>query len=392
MKKGGTSAIHHEAGVTNVIPRFPCFGEIPGFGKNQPDALERPKVETVLWGACYEFRTIAGNPHEGSGPSPRMVRPAKLRFGASNKVVRVFGIRNTMDRILFLHNSPAQAVRLWYDATALFGGVPMLPAGKSLRTLREKLGLTMRDVETSSACVADKYRNEEFSIPPSRLSDIETKGILPSIYRLYTLSVIYRRDIRELMSWYGVDLNNMAADLGLVSPPKSHVSDALAGLSSVQVPVRMDPGFDERRTTNLGRMVEQWGLVPIAYLAQFANTDFTYGYVGTQDFTMYPILPPGSFIQVDESKNKVMEGSWRSEYERPIYFVETREGHTCCWCSMRKEEIILQPHPLSPAPIRILRHPQEAEVLGQIVGVAMKLTEWHALDASPVSKGQATLN
>src|ERR1700749_3292372 len=157
---------------------------------------------------------------------------------------------------------------------------PMLPAGKSLRTLREKLGLTMRDVETSSARVADKYRNEEFSIPPSRLSDIETKGILPSIYRLYTLSVIYRRDVRELMSWYGVDLNNLAADLGLVAPPKSHVSDALAGLSSVQVPVRMDPGFDERRTSNLGRMVEQWGLVPIAYLAQFSNTDFTYGYVG----------------------------------------------------------------------------------------------------------------
>ena len=150
------------------------------------------------------------------------------------------------------------------------------------------------------------------------------------------------------------------------------------------MPVRMDPGFDQQRTSNLGRMVEQWGLVPIAYLAQFANTDFTYGYVGTQDFTMYPILPPGSFIQVDESKNRVMEGSWRSEYERPIYFVETREGHTCCWCSMRKEEIILQPHPLSPAPIRILRHPQEAEVLGQIVGVAMKLTEWRALDASPV--------
>jgi len=72
--------------------------------------------------------------------------------------------------------------------------------------------------------------------------------------------------------------------------------------------------------------------------------------------------------------------------------VETREGHTCCWCSMRKEEIILQPHPLSPAPIRILRHPQEADVLGQIVGVAMKLTEWCALDASSVSKGQATLN
>ena len=266
----------------------------------------------------------------------------------------------------------------------------MLTAGKSLRTLREKLGLTMRDVENSSARIAERYRNEEFSIPPSRLSDIETKGILPSIFRLYTLSVIYRRDLRELMAWYGVDLNNTAADLGLVSPPKSHVSDALDSVASVQVPVRMDPGFDDRRTTNLGRMVEQWGLVPLAYLAQFANSEFTYGYVGTQDFTMYPILPPGSFIQVDESRNRVVEGSWRSEYERPIYFVETREGHTCCWCSMRREEIILQPHPLSPVPVRILRHPQEAEVLGQVVGVAMKLTEWHAVDSSPNSKAPAS--
>src|SRR5260370_3727516 len=199
----------------------------------------------------------------------------------------------------------------------------MLPAGKTLRTRRKKCGLTMADVETSSARVADKYRNEEFSVPPSRLSDIETKAIPPSIYRLYTLSVIYRRDLRELLSWYGVDMNNMAADLGLVSPPRSHISEALAGLSSVQVPLRMDPGFDDRRTTNLGRMVEQWGMVPFAYLAQFAVTDFTYGYIGNQDFTMYPILPPGSFIQVDEARNKVVEGSSRPAYERPIYFLET---------------------------------------------------------------------
>jgi hypothetical protein len=47
---------------------------------------------------------------------------------------------------------------------------------------------------------------------------------------------------------------------------------------------------------------------------------------------------------------------------------------------------------LSPVPVRILRHPQEAEVLGQVVGVAMKLTEWHALDSSPASKGPAALN
>ena len=268
----------------------------------------------------------------------------------------------------------------------------MLPAGKSLRTLREKLGLTMRDVEMSSTRMAEKYRNEEFLIPPSRLSDIETKNVLPSIFRLYGLAIIYRRDLRELLSWYGVDTNNMAADLGMINPPRSHVSETLSGLSSVQMPVRMDPGFDEQRTSNLGRMVEQWGLVPLAYLAQFAQDKFTYGYVGNQDFTMHPILPAGSFIQVDEEKDKVVEGFWRSEYERPIYFVETRDGYTCCWCSLRGDDLILQPHPLSPVQVRVLRHPQEAEIIGQVVGIAMKLTEWHAVGSPQDSKAPPALN
>lgn len=286
---------------------------------------------------------------------------------------------------------------VWYYDPHLKRGVLVLRAGKSLRTLREKLGLTMRDVENSSMRIADRYRNEEYALPPSRLSDIETKGLMPSIHRLYTLSVIYRRDLRDLLSWYGIDVNNTAADLGLVAPPKSHLCDALAGLTAAQVPLRMDPGFDERRTVHLGRMVEQWGLVPAAYLAQFANSDFTYGYIGHQDFTMYPILPPGSFIQVDEARNKIVEGAWRSEYERPVYFVETRDGYTCCWCSMRKDEIVLQPHPLSPVALRILRHPQEAEVLGQVVGVAMKLTEWRPVDPSagipaPGTRAPSTLN
>jgi hypothetical protein len=172
------------------------------------------------------------------------------------------------------------------------------------------------------------------------------------------------------------------------------VSEALANLSAVQVPLRLDPSFDPRRTVNFGRMVEQWGLVPLAYLAQFASCRYTYGYIGSEDLTMYPILPPGSFVQVDESRNKVADGGWRSEYERPIYFVETRSGHICCWCTLTKdEELILQPHPMSPVAARTLRYPQQAEVIGQVVGVAIKLGEWRAMfDASTNSKAHEALN
>jgi hypothetical protein len=269
----------------------------------------------------------------------------------------------------------------------------MNSGGQNLRVLREQLGLTMRDVETASSRIAEKRGNDEFLIPPSRLSDIETKGLVPNIFKLYSLAVIYRQDFRELLSWYDVDLNGVSDDLDLSIPPNSHFSHALAGVSSVKVPVRIDPGFDPRRTANFGRMIEQWGVVPLSYLEQFANRQFTYGYIGGEDLTMYPLLPPGTFVQVDESKNKVVESGWRTEYERPIYFVETRAGHTCCWCTLAREELILQPHPLSPVPARILKFPQEADIVGQVVGVAMRLGEWRSVfDSSPTPKAPATLN
>lgn len=264
--------------------------------------------------------------------------------------------------------------------------------GQNLRILREKLGLTMRDIETASERIAQKRNNEEYFIPISRLSDFETKGVIPSIYRFYSLAVVYRRDMRDLLAWYGVDLNVSVADLDVSSPPRSHVSDVLANTQTVQMPVRLDPGFDPRRTLNFGRMVEQWGTVPLAYLERFSKVDFTYGYVGSDDLTMYPILPPGSFIQVDESRDKVAEGGWRSEYERPIYFVETREGYTCCWCSLGREDIILQSHPLSPVPTKAVRIAQ-AEVIGQVVGVAMRLGEWRSVpDSGQAPKEHAALN
>jgi transcriptional regulator with XRE-family HTH domain len=265
-------------------------------------------------------------------------------------------------------------------------------AGQRLLKLRKELGLTMRDVEAASGRIAARHGSEDFAISPSRLSDIESKGLVPNLHRAYSLSVIYRRDLRELLAWYGIDVNETAADLALSEPPKSHISEALDSVMAVNVPVRLDPGFDARRTVNLGRMIERWGLVPLAHLAQFTQTKYTYGYVGTQDFTMYPVLLPGSFIQVDESANKVVEGTWRSEYERPIYFIEMRDGYTACWCSLKGDYLILQPHPLSPTPVRMLRQSQEAEILGQVVGIAMRLDGWRpaASQEGAPPNGEAT--
>jgi hypothetical protein len=276
------------------------------------------------------------------------------------------------------------------------GRIAILTAGLNLRGVRERLGLTMREVESASFRIAERHGNDEFAVCPSRLSDIETKGLVPSVFRLYSLSIIYRCDLREILAWYGIDLSQSAADLHLSLPPKSHVEESLRSTATVAIPTRLDPAFDPRRSTNLSRMVEQWGLVPLAHLANLSSDKYMYGYVGSEDFTMFPLLPPGTFLQVDESRDKIVQGMWRSELERPIYFVETREGYTCCWCSLRGEQIVLQPHPLSPVPVRMLRHPQEAEVIGQVVGIALKLGEWLPTESlaatKPESKEPAVLN
>ncbi len=269
--------------------------------------------------------------------------------------------------------------------------VVQLNGGQRLRALRETLGYRMRDVELASNQIAQRFESDEFSIPPSRLSDIETKGIIPSIFRLYSFAAIYRREYRELLSFYGLELDGISADIGFGHPQKSHVTEAFSNVTQLQIPTKFDPGFTLQKTTDLRRAVEQWGTVPMAFLEQFKDDRYTYGYVGLEDFTMYPILPPGSFVQVDETKDQVGEGGWRSEFERPIYFVEMRDGYTCCWCSIRRDTIVLQPHPLSPVPVRVLKYPQEAEVLGQVVGVAMHLGDWHHPDSQLTPKARSAL-
>lgn len=258
--------------------------------------------------------------------------------------------------------------------------------------MRETFGYTLRDVENSSIRIAKKYGNEDYEIPLARLFDFETKDVVPSIFRMYSLAAIYRIDFQELLGWYGIELNKIGDDFEVAEPKRTHPLAVTKSKQEVQIPVRMDPSFDLRRTSNLGRLVEKWGALPFAKLQELSTEDYTYGYIGTDDYTMYPLLMPGTFIQVDESKNEVLEGMWRSEYERPIYFVETREGFFCSWCSMKGDAIILHPHPLSPAPLRVLRYRKEAEVLGQVVGIAMRLDQQSTPVKLPETKGPAKLN
>ena len=77
-------------------------------------------------------------------------------------------------------------------------------AGRTMRQFRESLGLTMRDVHGMSKQIGKTLRNPDYTVSPSRLSDIEDKGKMPNLYRLHALSLVYNCRIEKLLKFYGI--------------------------------------------------------------------------------------------------------------------------------------------------------------------------------------------
>lgn len=75
---------------------------------------------------------------------------------------------------------------------------------EDLRAIRKRRGLTLRAVYERSLRIAEKQGRRDFVIPPSRLHEFERQGVIPSIFRIYTLAHIYKYKLPKVLSWYGI--------------------------------------------------------------------------------------------------------------------------------------------------------------------------------------------
>lgn len=252
----------------------------------------------------------------------------------------------------------------------------MEDAGQKLKRVRERLNLRYRDVEEASQKIADRHGNDEYAIALSRLSDIENKGTVPSIYRLYTLCAIYRLDLLEVIEWYGVDAGELASDAMASSLGATHLVEfAASAHAGVRFPISLDPGIDLRKTTFLSRLIQRWGTLPLALLDSLELKNHRYGFIGTDDWTMYPLIQPGSLVLIDDTRRKVINTGWTNEFERPIYFLEHRDGYLFGWCTLSDDLLVVHSHPASCCDIAVFSYPSEIDVIGQITGVAMRLDQ-----------------
>lgn len=252
--------------------------------------------------------------------------------------------------------------------------VTMEEPGQKLRKIREHLKLRYRDVEEASQRIARNRGNSEFLIGLSRLADIENRGTVPSFYRLYSLCAIYRLDFVHTLRWYGIDLAHLIEDAGQISLAQTHTVDFRSGAPEVlDFPTDFEDLMDLGKTSYFSRQIHRWGKLPLVLLDALDFKKQRYGFIGTDDWSMYPILAPGSFVQIDESKHRIVNDGWTYEHERPIYFLEHRNGFRCGWCTVRDGMLILQPHSTSHVAPEVFRFPEDVDVIGQVVGVAMRL-------------------
>jgi len=246
-----------------------------------------------------------------------------------------------------------------------------VPAGQDLKTLRNRRSITVREVEQASRRIADVKADKRFCISNGWLAQLENGASEPSICKLFSLSVIYRANFLDLVRLYNVDVDDKQKYEPVADPDLTQLVTRNGNGHGFLSP-------QDRLATNL----EPMNARQLAG-AEDCAPHIIYGHLGVTDFTMHPLIRPGALLKIDTSQNKLNSIAWRNEYERPIYFVELRGAYACGWCELHGNQLLIIPHPSSPAGVRQFTYPREAEIVGRVVGYSTE-----CVDVDPGTKNR----
>jgi transcriptional regulator with XRE-family HTH domain len=262
-----------------------------------------------------------------------------------------------------------------------------MPAGQKLKELRNVRNITVREVEQASRRIAEVKGDKRFRISNGWLTQLENGASEPSICKLFSLSAIYHVQFRDLIRLYNLDIDEIDKYESVANP---HVTQLLSAVSRdesgpAHAPKALAASLATRGTTLIPgkmRIVETASAMP-----DEGEARITYGYVGLNDLTMYPLIWPGSFVWLDLTQNKLRPLAWHNEYERPIYFIELRGGYACGWCELHGNQLLVIPHHSSPATIRRFTYPKDAEIVGRVTGFETRCVG-RGLDSPELLQGQ----
>ncbi len=238
--------------------------------------------------------------------------------------------------------------------------------GIQLRAARQRLGLTLREVEDRTSQLAQQWGNLAYRISASWLDRVERENRGLSATKLIVLAFIYNLTMEQMLALCP-GVNESPAQLQLVSSPNSTLLLAqgpLADHAKLWLPDKLvtDPPPEDTML-----LQSDQGVLPVHYRR---------GIIGRRDRTMEPMILAGSIVLIDTQKRAIAKRKdWTNEFDRPIYFLLTRSSYFCGFCDLDKnaEYLKLIPHALSPQTEdedeRRWKYRKQVEVIGTVAAI-----------------------
>ena len=240
--------------------------------------------------------------------------------------------------------------------------------GAKLKKIRLRLGLSIREVERRSLKLVIDQRNPDYHLSRSWITDVEQGRFAPGTFKTVSVSMLYHLTIPEIHRFFGIKPGDIMKESGLFPPPRTHL---------VLPPDEREPEIATTEEPNdAASLGENTHLV--SRLVDIALRRALFGYIGTQDRTMSPLIRPGTFVHIDVKqthiKNEAMQ-TGSGPFARPVYFLDIRTGYACGWCQLEDNLLTLIPHPESGVKARSFHHPSEVEVVGRVTEIFMCIEE-----------------
>lgn len=235
--------------------------------------------------------------------------------------------------------------------------------GIRLRAARQRLGLSLREVEERANQLAQQWGNAAYRISASWLDRVERENRGLSATKLIVLAVIYNLTTDQMLP-VCPGVNASPSQLEHISKPNSTLL-----LSQGPLEQHAQLWLPDKLVTNpppddTALLQSDQGVLPVHYRR---------GIIGRRDKTMEPMILAGSIVLIDTQKRAIASRKdWVGEFDRPIYFLFTRTGYFCGFCELdRKQEWLqLVPHMLSSEPKdHRWKYRKEVEVVGTVAAM-----------------------
>jgi hypothetical protein len=116
------------------------------------------------------------------------------------------------------------------------------------------------------------------------------------------------------------------------------------------------------------RLLSTWSDIPLLLMLDIDWERGPLVIIGRSDYMMWPLLPPGSLLQLDTKARTITGGAW-SEFERPVYLIEHGGRFYCCHAQHKGPVLLLISHVESPwPPIKSIPF-KDAKVRGQLTPI-----------------------